>query len=127
MKNLKMTLLLIFVAFFISCNVWFVEIRKKGTVSITELGYTRVVYVRRSFVELTPPDVETTGNWLVRSLVLKDLLGKSEEIILHERPPRTFGPHYIELAIVDRKGGCFILLFQNISQDAELFIWLSLI
>ena len=87
----------------------FVEYEKTGQISIQNMDYS-IVYVRRSMVEMGPPERQSRGMYQVSSLVLGKLIDNKEEIIIHEGS--------VERAVVDKENQLLFFLYRERIDDS---------
>jgi len=89
----------------------FVEYEKTEEIPITNMDYT-IIYLKKTLVEMGPPDKPTKGRYQVSYLALRKISGGSEEITIQEG-------NEIEEAIVDKENQRLFYTFRERKDGAD--------
>ena len=101
----------------------FVEHKKTGIIPIEDINYT-MVYIKRDFIMMGPPETRTRGDYLVSYLTLKKISDDSEEIIFTKK--HGIDPGSINRVIVDKENHRLLFTVEeniNGSRGEYLYIY----
>jgi hypothetical protein len=100
----------------------FIEFDRTNKVLIEDFNYT-IIYIKKNFIEMGPPETRTRGNYLVSHLTLRNMQNSSEEIIFTKK--HGIDPGSINKVIVDKNNNrLFFTVEENISGSRGEYLYI---
>jgi len=92
----------------------FKEFDRTNGITIVNLDI-KIIYIKRDFIQMEPPEVRTRGDYLVTHLTIKDLSNDSEEITIFSKN-HGINPGTINRAIIDKENQ---LLYFTVDENID--------